>query len=153
MNNLTSSSSSSSVNFRFTQDQKEVLQDFWSKGMNSCSKDNSSLTAECSRRANCSVEQVLVKSQYCGTCIFILCWHPESWTFRHPEISELWNLELPMCVCPHGYCILEVCCLLICLSSGKYKHSKGSFQGEVQYNNVRTYMYFVIHIYVYDLEC
>ena len=59
------------VNFRFNPDQRQVLQEYWAKGMTSCSRDNSALLDECSRKACCTVEQVKVcvfKHMYHNTC-------------------------------------------------------------------------------------
>ena len=57
-----SPTSSHNVNFRFTHDQGQVLQEYWAKGMNSCSKGCSSLMHECAGMASCSMEQVKVCS-------------------------------------------------------------------------------------------
>ena len=63
MEQLAGPISSHDVTFRFTQDQRQVLQEYWAKGMNSCSKGCSSLMYECAGMASCSMEQVKVCSE------------------------------------------------------------------------------------------
>ena len=58
-------SSRTGVNLRFNSDQRQVLQEYWARGMTSCSRDHSALLDECLRKACCAVEQVKV-------CVFII---------------------------------------------------------------------------------
>ena len=66
-------SSHASVNFRFSSDQRQILQDYWSKGMTSCSREHSSMVDECSRRADCTMEQVKVCVIELCVCLCVVC--------------------------------------------------------------------------------
>ena len=49
--------------FRFQEEQKTLLTQYWEKGMQCCSKSVSALIEECAIAAKCSVEHVKVRQR------------------------------------------------------------------------------------------
>ena len=49
--------------FRFNQEQKKILTEYWEKGMQTCSKNLTSMISECAITVDCTVEQVKVSEK------------------------------------------------------------------------------------------
>ena len=49
-----------STQFRFSEEQRKTLVEYWEKGMQTCSKSMVNMIGECATTAGCSVEQVKV---------------------------------------------------------------------------------------------
>ena len=46
--------------FRFSEEQRKTLTEYWENGMQTCSKSITAMIKECATNAGCTVEQVMV---------------------------------------------------------------------------------------------
>ena len=53
-------SSAGTTQFRFSEEQKKTLMEYWEKGMQTCSRSRATMIEECATTAGCTAEQVKV---------------------------------------------------------------------------------------------